>query len=91
MNRTAATNDRRPGDPPRLLYLLDYEPRGTRTVDDFILAFARRMTRDGWELVFGFAREPSPAFACELAAAGARHLVVRIPFTWRSAWRLVRD
>lgn len=79
------------GEAPRLVYILDYEPRGTRTVDDFLLALARRMTADGWQLTFAFARDPGPVFARELITTGAQYFAVPFPFTWRSARGLIRE
>jgi L-malate glycosyltransferase len=78
-------------DPRRLLYLLDYAPRGTRTLDDFIHALSRRMTDDGWEVTLAFGRPPAPGFSRQLARLGARWLAAPFPFTRRSARQLVAE
>lgn len=79
------------GPARRLLHLLDYAPRGTRTIDHMLLAHARRLRADGWAVRFAFPAAPPPAFAAELATAGAGYLTARFPFTWAAARALVRE
>lgn len=60
---------------------MDYEPRGTRTFDDFILGLTREAQSRGWTLDFAFAAEPPEEFAKKLTDCGARHVVIPFPFT----------
>lgn len=75
---------------PRLLHLMDYAPRGTRTIDHFILALARALRGRGWEVRFAFAAEPPAEFRAALSDAGAGWVAVPFPFTRGSARELVR-
>ena len=65
----------------RLLHIMDYEPRGTRTFDDFIIGLAREAVTRGWLIDFAFGAEPPEDFANKLAEAGARHVVTSFPIT----------
>ncbi len=75
---------------PRLLHIMDYEPRGTRTFDHFILGLSREMKAKGWEVRFAFGAEPPLGFQLELAAAGAGYVVISFPFNQSSALDLVQ-
>ena len=52
----------------RLLHLLDYGPRGTKTFDRLLLGFAQQGRESGWDIRFAFTEDPQPQFANELAA-----------------------
>ncbi len=75
----------------RLLHIMDYEPRGTRTLDHYILALARKLRDDGWEVRFAFGAEPTPEFQAALIAVGADYVHIPFPFTRTSARSLVRQ
>ena len=75
---------------PRLLHIMDYEPRGTRTIDHFIIGLTRAMKAEGWEILFAFGTEPPDAFRLALAEAGGSHVVIPFPFTNASAGELIR-
>ena len=64
-----------------LLHIMDYEPRGTRTFDDFIIGLAREAKSRGWSVDFAFGAEPHEEFAKKLSDCGARHVVIPFPFT----------
>ncbi len=76
---------------PRLLHVMDYEPRGTRTIDHYILDLTRKLRSNGWEVRFAFGAEPTPEFRKALAEAGASYVVISFPFTRASARSLVRQ
>ena len=73
---------------PRLLHIMDYEPRGPRTFDDFILGLSRQLKAKGWEVRFAFGAEPPAAFVDALATHGAGYVVIPFPFTRTSAREL---
>jgi glycosyltransferase involved in cell wall biosynthesis len=75
---------------PRLLHIMDYEPRGTRTFDHFVLRMSREFHRRGWEVCFAFGAEPPLEFCVALAEAGARHVVIAFPFSRKTARDLIR-
>ncbi|MBA4067327.1 MAG: hypothetical protein C0501_27185 [Isosphaera sp.] len=75
---------------PRLLHVMNFAPRGTRTIDHFILALAREMGGRGWEVRYAFSADPPPDFREALAGAGAGYVVVPFPFAKASARELVR-
>ena len=74
---------------PRLLHIMDYEPRGTRSIDHYVLALTREFRRRGWEVRYAFGAEPPPAFGEALADAGASSVVIPFPFTRQSAAELI--
>ncbi len=74
----------------RLMYLMGYEPRGTRTVDHAILGLARSAAATGWRVTFVFTAHPPEAFRDALAATGAEYAVFSYPLTWRGARKLAR-
>ena len=75
---------------PRLVHLLDYVPRGTRTIDHSALALTQALVMRGWEVRFVFAHEPPAAFRDELTQTGAISFAVQFPFTRQSARDLKR-
>lgn len=74
---------------PRLLHIMDYEPRGTRTFDHFIIGLSRELNAKGWDVRFAFGAEPPVAFQQALAAEGAGYVVIPFPFTRASARELL--
>lgn len=68
-----------------LLHIMDYEPRGTRTFDDFIIGLALESKNRGWSIDFAFAAEPPAEFAKKLTEHGSQHVVVPFPFTGASS------
>ncbi len=74
---------------PRLLHIMDYEPRGTRTIDHFILDLSRAMQASGWEVRFAFGAQPPPEFQRTLAEVGAGYVVIPFPFTRSSVRELL--
>lgn len=75
---------------PRLLYIMDYEPRGTRTRDHYILALTRLMHNRGWEVRYAFGANLPIEFGKALSEAGGTAVTIPFPFTPASASELVR-
>jgi glycosyltransferase involved in cell wall biosynthesis len=71
-----------------LMHLMAFVPRGTRTLDHYILGQARCLRDRGWAVRYAFSAEPPPAYAADLAAAGATWTVVAFPFDRTAAKRL---
>ncbi len=76
---------------PRLLHVMDYEPRGTRSCDHFILDLTQKLRNDGWEVRFAFGAEPTAEFQKALSEAGGSYTVISFPFTRESARSLKRQ
>jgi glycosyltransferase involved in cell wall biosynthesis len=70
---------------PRLLHIMDYEPSGTRTFDDFVIGLAHEAKNRGWLMDFAFGAEPPKEFAKALIELGARYAVIPFPFTMASS------
>jgi glycosyltransferase involved in cell wall biosynthesis len=75
----------------RLLSIMDYVPRATRTIDHFILDFARAVRERGWELKIAVAGKPSPQFAQALTERGVECVVIPFPLTQASIRELRRQ
>lgn len=75
---------------PRLLHIMDFAPRGTRSFDYFILALAEGLRQREWEVRFAFNAEPPEAFRQEILETGADYVVIPFPFTRGSARELRR-
>lgn len=75
---------------PRLLHIMDYKPRGMRTMDHFILALAEGLAARGWEVRFAFGAEPPEEYRTALFGAGAQYVVIPFPFTRNASRDLTR-
>lgn len=75
----------------RLLHLMDYEPRGMRTIDHYILDLTQQLRKEGWEVRFAFGAEPTPEFRKALTEAGACNVIIPFPFTTDSAKSMVKQ
>jgi glycosyltransferase involved in cell wall biosynthesis len=69
---------------------MDYIPRGTRTMDHFILALTREFRSRGWDVRYAFGGELPPEFQRDLADAGGGYTVIPFPFTRSSAEEMIR-
>ncbi|MFN0056431.1 MAG: glycosyltransferase family 4 protein [Planctomycetales bacterium] len=61
--------------------LLDFVPNQERSFEAFLLRLASLLNRHGWQGVFVFSGEPSPAFAARLAQEQAQYRIVKFPLT----------
>ena len=75
----------------RLLHLMDYEPRGTRAIDQLILGLATQGRVRGWDVRFGFLSPPPPEFAEKLLAVDAKWHLIQHPLTFASLRELKRQ
>jgi glycosyltransferase involved in cell wall biosynthesis len=78
-------------EPLTIFHVLDYEPLGTRTMDEYVLRFIDGIRQRGWRASFAFAGEPSAEFRQELRKRDAGYIVVSFPLKWRSAWRIAKE
>lgn len=75
---------------PRLLHIMDYAPRGTRTFDHFLLEMAKEFANRGWKIRYAFNAEPPAEFEQALRQVGAESVVIPFPFNRRSVRELVQ-
>jgi glycosyltransferase involved in cell wall biosynthesis len=68
--------------------VLDFVPRGNRSMEAFLLALADQLGRAGWRTVHVFAKEPTGAFREQLDALGSPIDPVSFPLTWRQGLAL---
>jgi glycosyltransferase involved in cell wall biosynthesis len=74
---------------PRLLHIMNYVPRGARTMDHYVLAQARELRARGWEARYAFAGDPPQEMGRELTDARAEYVVIRFPFDATSSAELI--
>ncbi len=75
----------------RLLHILAYKPRGTRTIDDFMYKLAEEARNRGWEVRFAVTELPPPDFEEKLRSVGASCFRFDHPLTWNSIKELRRE
>jgi glycosyltransferase involved in cell wall biosynthesis len=75
----------------KILYLLDYAPRGTRNIDHLVLEYADQVRARGWEIAFAFSTAPTDDFARALVERRAKVVAFDHPLRYSAVRRFKRD
>ena len=65
-----------------IVQLLAFQPRGSRTMDVFLLRLAEALAERGWKTVHVFSGDPPEAFRTRLEAIGSPYFRADFPIDW---------